>query len=92
MIKIEQDGFYLNAIGEILHIEIRDDGIPIDDNGHKYGEDGSFLDCSNSDYDLVAYIPKELHYSVLKTINNYYKNEDCKLFIDKEFKNVHKRK
>ena len=43
MIKIEQDGFYLNAIGEILHIEKRDDGIPKDDNGHKYGEDGSFF-------------------------------------------------
>lgn len=80
MIKIEQDGFYLNAIGEILHIEIRDD-IPKDDNGHKYGEDGSFLDCANSDYDLIAYIPKEIHYSVLKTINNYYKNEDYKRFI-----------
>lgn len=86
MIKIEQDGFYLNAIGEILHIEIRDDGIPKDDNGYKYREDGSFLDCSNSDYDLIAYIPKELHYSVLKTINNYYKIEDCKMFIVKEFK------
>lgn len=33
MIKIEQDGFYLNAMGEILHIEIRIvDGIPEDDN------------------------------------------------------------
>ena len=84
MIKIEQDGFYLNAIGEIVHIEIRIDGIPEDDNGFKYQEDGSYT--LNSDYDLIGYIPPELHYSILKTINNYHKNEDYKRFIDKEFK------
>jgi len=86
MIKIEQDGFYLNAMGEIVHIEIRGDDMPEDDNGYKYWEDGLCLGSSNSDYDLIAYIPKELHYRVLKTINNYYKNEDYKMFINKEFK------
>ena len=29
---------------------------------------------NDSHYDLISYIPKELHYNVLKTINNYHKN------------------
>lgn len=86
MIKIEQDGFYLNAMGEIIHIEIRGDGTPEDDNGYIYLENGLFLDSINSDYDLIGYIPKELHYNILKTINNYHKNESYKSFIDREFK------
>lgn len=86
MIKIEQDGFYLNAIGEIVHIEIRIDGIPEDDNGNKYEKNGLWVDSTNSDYDLIGYIPPELHYSILKTINNYHKNESYKSFIDNEFK------
>lgn len=84
MIKIEQDGFYLNAMGEIVHIKIRSDGIPKDEFGMKYTSDGKY--CSvPSPYDLIAYIPKELHYNILKTINNYHKNESYKSFIDREF-------
>ena len=57
MIKIEQDGFYLNAQGEILNIELREDGIPFDDTGMKYTLDGKY--CSvTSPYDLIGYIPK----------------------------------
>ena len=40
---VEQDGFYLNALGEILKIEIKDDGIPTDKNGNKYIVDGTFM-------------------------------------------------
>lgn len=86
MIKIEQDGFYLNATGEIVHIEIRGDGIPEDDSGNRYDINGVFADCSNSDYDLIGYIPLYLHYNILKTIKSYHKNESYKSFIDREFK------
>lgn len=86
MIKIEQDGFYLNAMGEILHIEIIGDGDYLDENGNKYSINGVFGGSNNSDYDLIAYIPKELHYNILKIINNYHKNESYKSFIDREFK------
>ena len=84
MIKIEQDGFYLNAMGEIVKIELRVDGLIYDESGNMFYVGGESYD--DSQYDLIAYIPKELHYSILQTINNYHKNEDYKRFIDKEFK------
>ena len=90
MIKIEQDGFYLNAMGEILHIEIRVDGVPEDDNGFIYSENGKSengeFEPLDSDYDLIGYIPPELHYNILKTIKSYHKNESYKSFVDREFK------
>ena len=84
MIKIEQDGFYLNAMGEILKIEIIVDGTIEDECGNNYSKDGVFK--YNENYNLIGYIPKELHYNILKTINSYHKNENYKSFIDKEFK------
>lgn len=81
MIKIEQDGFYLNAMGEILKIEIKDDGIPTDKNGNKYIVDGTF--SYNNKYDLIGYIPKELHYRLLESINGYHTCKPVETFIDK---------
>ena len=85
MIKIEQDGFYLNAMGEIIHIEIRGDGTLEDENGYTYLENGSFLDSINPDYDLIGYIPKELHYGILQKIDNYHKSNSYKEFVNREF-------
>lgn len=67
MIKIEQDGFYLNGMGEIVYIEIRGG--------------------SNPDYDLIGYIPKELHYGILQKIDNYHKSNSYKEFVNREFEN-----
>lgn len=91
MIKIEQDGFYLNAMGEVVYIEIRGDGLIYDENVNIYKENGRFGESNNnSDYDLIGYIPPELHYNILKTIRSYHKNESYKSFIDKEFKKDNK--
>ena len=85
MIKIEQDGFYLNARGEILNIELRGDGIPFDEAGMKYTSDGKY--CSvPSPYDLIGYIPKELHYRLLESINGYHTCKPVKTFINKLYK------
>lgn len=85
MIKIEQDGFYLNAMGEIIHIETRGDGYFLDENGNKYSINGVFGGGNNSDYDLIAYIPKELHYGILQKIDNYHKSNSYKEFVNREF-------
>lgn len=82
MIKIEQDGFYLNSIGEIVHIEARGDGLIYDENGniYIYKENGRFGESNNnSDYDLIGYIPKELHYEILKMITDYHLSGSNKL-------------
>lgn len=85
MIKIEQDGFYLNAMGEIICIkEVM--GEYFDGNLNLYLADGTFEDGGRQMYDLIAYIPKELHYRLLNMIKSYHKNESVKSFIDIEFK------
>ena len=85
---VEQEGFYLNAMGEILHIQIRDENIAVDENGNIYTRNGVFKYANNLDYDLIGYIPKELHYRLLESINGYYTCEPIKTFID----NFYKRK
>ena len=84
MVKIEQDGFYLNAMGEIVKIELRVDGLIYDESGNMFYVGGESYD--DSQYDLIGYIPPELHYSILKTINGYHKNKSYKSFVDREFK------
>ena len=69
MIKIEQDGFYLNAMGEIVKIELRVDGLIYDESGNMFYVGGESYD--DSQYDLIGYIPKELHYEILKMITDY---------------------
>ena len=88
MIKIEQDGFYLNAMGEIIHIKTRGDGYFLDENGNKYSINGVFGGGNNSDYDLIAYIPKELHYRLLESINGYHTCKPVKTFINKLYKEL----
>ena len=85
MIKIEQDGFYLNAMGEILNIKITDN-FAEDENSNLCTLDGKCYGNAPDKYDLIGYIPPELHYSILKTINGYHKNESYKSFVDKGFK------
>lgn len=84
--KIEQDGFYLNAIGEILKIKIRGDGIPEDEGGTQYTSDGRYIEDKLGNYDLIGYIPKELHYGILQRINNYHTVDAIKIHINEMYK------
>ena len=77
MIKIEQDGFYLNAMGEIVKIELRVDGLIYDESGNMFYVGGESYD--DSQYDIIAYIPKELHYEILKMITDYHLSGSNKL-------------
>ena len=85
MIKIEEDGFYLNGIGEILYIKevVKE---YLDENGNAYLIDGTFVEGFTGQYSLIGYIPKELHYYLLNTIKSYHSNNQVKNFIDREFK------
>lgn len=87
MIKIEQDGFYLNAQGEILKIELLINGVPADESGNLYNLSGRHIESEPGKYDLIGYIPKELHYRILKIINDYHKSSRYKEFINREFEN-----
>ena len=88
---INKDGFYLNAMGEILRIEETANGEFLDESGNEYNKDGKFggfnnetddLDCK---YDLIGFVPKELHYYILKAIENYHTNSDFKSLDFKRF-------
>ena len=80
---VEQDGFYLNAQGEILKIEIMTDGSIEDECGDIYLLDGRYSELGK--YDLIGYIPKELHYWILQKIDNYHKSNSYKEFVNREF-------
>ena len=83
---VEQDGFYLNAMGEILKIEIMIDGSIEDENGNLYNLDGRYIESESGKYDLIGYIPKELHYRLLESINSYYTCKPVKSFINNLYK------
>ena len=85
--KIEVGKFYMCANGEIVGI---DSNIEIDSNlesgnellwakngmsyhiSGRYGKDAK----SESEYDLIAEIPKELHQHLIKEVMNYWQDED----------------
>lgn len=87
MIKIEQDGFYLNAQGEILKIELLINGVPADESGNLYNLSGRHIESEPGKYDLIGYIPKELHYGILQKIDNYHKSNSYKEFVNRGFEN-----
>lgn len=90
--KIEQDGYYLNAQGEILKIELLINGVPADESGNLYNLSGRHIESEPGKYDLIGYIPPELHYHILKIINNYHTCEPVKTFINKLYKDENVKK
>ena len=73
--KLEVGEFYLSAEGEVLQIVGKDGDNFLDSSYNSYFESGQ--QCSTlPDYDLIAHIPKELHYKIIKVINEYHTGKD----------------
>lgn len=84
--KLEVGEFYLSASGEILELEsFLRDGLFIDTSGQKYDIDGVAVDMLTN-YDLIAHIPKQLHFRLCEIIEDYYTDIDVKEFIDDNYK------
>ena len=77
--KIEVGKFYMCANGEIITIinsSISSDGWLWADNGRSYYINGRCAKDEESEYDLIAEIPKELHRHLIKEVMNYWQDED----------------
>lgn len=87
--KLEVGEFYLSANGEVIKIKGRiDSPYPfMDTNSKTYLENGIYEENSPSDYDLIAHIPKELHFDIIKTIKAYHSDNSIKEYIDYAYNN-----
>lgn len=91
--KLEVGEFYLNANGEIIkivEIHINNSNTEFyDSNSNSYSENGKFYIESivESCIDLIAHIPKELHFDIIKTIKAYHSDNSIKEYIDYAYNN-----
>lgn len=87
--KLQVGEFYLSAGGEIVKIAAPYNKTLFEDNsGRVYSKNGIYLETSYSDdEDLIAHIPKELHYKICDLINDYHMFPTIKENIDIFYKN-----
>ena len=87
-LKLEVGEFYLSASGEIVNINGKDEDMFLDTNSNGYFLNGHVRPKDKiSVYDLIAYIPKKLHYDIIKTIKAYHTDDITKHYIDNAYNN-----
>jgi len=69
--KLEVGEFYLSASGEVVKITGCGKGELEDTNFNKYNLQGIYIKGYRSN-DLIAHIPKGLHYKIIDIIKDYY--------------------
>ena len=86
--KLEVGEFYLSASGEIFKIDSYQKGqYPFKTkNNYSYKQNGRYND-NKTELDLIAHIPKELHYRICDMIKNYHTDEKAKFHIDNAYIN-----
>lgn len=86
--KLEVGEVYLNAAGNIVKIDSYIKGVyPFKTkNNYSYKANGRYND-NKTELDLIAHIPKELHYEICRTIKVYYTDEKAKFHIDNGYIN-----
>ena len=83
--KLEVGEYYLNAKGEIIKI---DDKVNVSSMypfrsycSYSFKEDGKYSENA-TELDLIAHIPKELHFDIIRTIKAYHTDNTIKEYID----------
>lgn len=84
--KLEVGEFYLSASGEVIEIIIKRSNMFEDVYLNSFFEDG-ICDGDVRDFDLIAHIPKELHFDIIKTIKTYHSDNSTKEYIDYAYDN-----
>ena len=87
--KLEVGEFYLNAAGDIVKIDSYIKGVyPFKTkNNYSYKANGRYND-NETELDLIAHIPKELHYDIIKRINTYYAYSGIRDAINTNYKHI----
>lgn len=84
--KLEVGEFYLSASGEIVNINGKDEDMFLDTNSNGYFLNGNVRPKDKiSSYDLIAHIPKQLHFRLYEIIEDYYTDFLVKKFIDANY-------
>lgn len=80
--KLEVGEFYLTEDGRIIKIdENKQKDLFLDSDDYFYNEIG-VNDFINTNRNLIAHIPKELHHSICELINDYHTNNYIKEYED----------
>ena len=85
--KLEVGEFYLSASGEVFKIDSYQKGQYSfkTKNNYSYKQNGRYND-NKTELDLIAHIPKELHFRLCEIIEDYYIDIDVKEFVDNNYK------
>ena len=87
-LKLEVGEYYLSAKGTIIKINHKNkQGFYIDSFSFDYNQNGDANMSTSSENDLIAHIPKELHYDIIKTIKAYHTDDITKHYIDNAYNN-----
>lgn len=79
--------FYLTEDGRIINIvEKCDDNNYLDGDDYYYDKSG-INDITDTKRNIIAHIPKELHFDIIKTIKAYYSDNSTKEYIDYAYNN-----
>lgn len=90
--KLEVGEFYLSAGGEIIEINFFNKFSMFEDiNCNTYFENGK-CDGDCREFDLIAHIPKELHWSIVSQVYSYYQNINARNKIVRRHKNFFNKK
>lgn len=85
--KIEVGELYLTEDGRIIKIdENKQKDLFLDSDDYFYNEIG-VNDIINTNRNLIAHIPKELHFDIIKTIKAYHSDNSTKEYIDYAYNN-----
>lgn len=85
--KLEVGEFYLTEDGRIIKIdENKQKDLFLDSDDYFYNEIG-VNDIINTNRNLIAHIPKELHFDIIKTIKAYHSDKSIKEYIDYAYNN-----
>ncbi len=87
--KLQVGEFYLSASGEIVNINGKDGYMFLDTSSNRYFLNGHVRPKDKlSAYDLIAHIPKELHYDIIKRIKTYHIHSGIRDAIDTNYKHI----
>lgn len=89
-LSLEGDKIYLTSLGEITKILHKTGNLYKCSNGTEYNISGHDV-RDDSSKDIIAEVPKELHFEMLRVINEYHTNKEFKFIVDKNYHNRNKQ-
>ena len=88
--KIEVGEYYLSANGNIVKIikQRLPTSLLVSNIDVLHKSDGTVNNGFDREYDLIAHIPKELHYDIIKRIKTYHIHSGIRDAIDANYKRI----